>query len=284
MSPGDRFVRCLLQRGDHRGRDARGRAGVKVPVDHLGDRLDGPDPIGHGRVVLGQHHDAVPAAAVFIRTAGEAADAVDPPAIRGQRQPAVLDVHDQAPRRPGRHTPALGSNDVRHQGERVVAGGGVEYPVRLEQQPQQPGLVGGGDPGEPPRRARAQDRVRHPGQVQEVLQPGPPGLGPQRGRGAIVRPGDHRPGQRPLGPGERPVLRLGLAEQRAQDDDLHHAGRVKVRPAVEPAHHPRPGVVDLHRDEGDPIAPRGLHGPADPAPPAPDGRTTRRCPSRRPPC
>jgi len=55
-------------------------ADLQVAVDHPGDRLDGSDPVGHARVVLSQYHDAVAAA-----VAGEAADAVNAPAVRGPR-------------------------------------------------------------------------------------------------------------------------------------------------------------------------------------------------------
>src|SRR6266851_5167663 len=98
------------------GRDDRCRGGAEVVVDRPGDRLDGGDAVGHGRVVLGQHDDAVAAA-----VAGEAADAVDAPAVRGAGQPAVLDMCDQAGWRADRDTPALGGDDLGHQAQRAVA-------------------------------------------------------------------------------------------------------------------------------------------------------------------
>src|SRR6202020_2277272 len=79
----------LVGRAPGRGctgdRPERGRGRVELAVDHLGDLLDRGDPVRHRRVVLGEGDDEVAAV-----VAGEAADAVDPPAVGGQRQPAVL--------------------------------------------------------------------------------------------------------------------------------------------------------------------------------------------------
>src|ERR1700730_4375031 len=93
-----------------------GRACVQVAVDGPGDVLNRPDPICHGRVVLGQNDDHVAAA-----TTGEAADAVDTPAVGGAGQPAVLHVHYHPGGRPGRDAPSLRGDDAGHQSERVPA-------------------------------------------------------------------------------------------------------------------------------------------------------------------
>src|SRR5437870_606167 len=79
-----------------------------------------------------------------------------------------------------------------------------------------------------------QNGLFHRGQLQEVLKVAPPQLGPQRRGGPVVRPGDHRVGLGGLGIGQVPVLVQRLAQQGAEDGDLHHAGRVEVPGAVQP--------------------------------------------------
>src|ERR1039457_3929031 len=118
---GDVLVWSFRRREWPGWRDGRCCGGVEVVVDRLGDRLDGGDPVGHGRVVLGQHEDAVTAA-----VAGEAAGAVDAPAVGGKGQPAVLDVHGEAGRGAGRETPAPGRENLRPQLQGGAAGGGVQ--------------------------------------------------------------------------------------------------------------------------------------------------------------
>src|ERR1700719_3537129 len=76
------------RRGGRGYPDHRGQARVQVAVDDPGDVLNRPDPVCHGRVVLGENDDHVVAA-----TTGKAADAVDTPAVGGTGQPAVLHVH-----------------------------------------------------------------------------------------------------------------------------------------------------------------------------------------------
>ena len=90
--------------------------GVQVAVDHRGDGLDRVNPVGHARVVLRQHDDAVAAA-----TAGEAADAVHTPAMCEQGQLAVLHVDGETARCAGWDAPALRRDDLAHQAQRVIA-------------------------------------------------------------------------------------------------------------------------------------------------------------------
>ena len=85
-------------------------------------------------------------------------------------------------------------------------------------------LVRRGDLGQAPHATRTEDGVRHPDQVEEVLEGAVPEFGPQRGRGGIVRPGDHRPQPGHLGAGQEPVLVQGLTQERAEDGHLDHAG------------------------------------------------------------
>ncbi len=92
-----------------------------------------------------------------------------------------------------------------------------------------------------------------------MLQVIPAHVDPQVRGGGVVRLGDHLLGQGGLGPGQVPMLLLGLAEQRAEDGHLDHAGRVEVDRAVEPALQSPAGIIDAHRDGRHPAA----QGPVD---------------------
>jgi hypothetical protein len=97
-------------------------------------------------------------------------------------------------------------DDIQRAGQHRVGG---------QQQPQQERLVMRGDLSQAPVAAGPEDCLLHPGEVEEMLQVRVPELGPQRGRGVVVRSGDHGTELSRLSAGQVPVLIQRLAQHRA---------------------------------------------------------------------
>ena len=92
-----------------------------------------------------------------------------------------------------------------------------------------------GDLSQAPVAIWPENRLLHPGKIEEVLKVSRAELRPQRRCGRVIRHGDHRAGLRRLSARQISVLVERQAKQCAENRHFHDAGRVELLGVVEPA-------------------------------------------------